>query len=257
MSWIRFLPVVLTGVAVFFLAGALRRPSGKAAQPGHPVAAPDFRSTAPDPRAREEFGRAMALLADPARTWLQTKVWIRSHVPELSYQGEGVYHKAPGKRTRLEVRTRGGSPAQQTTVLAVSDGKQRWYALRTPKGEDRDVSRHAPGDEAHEWFAGVEQCLHTMYAGVTWVALERGGDAAAVVGVWPASRREPLVPRGCRLYLRGEERWPARVEWWGPVTDGGADELLLEVEYREPVWDQALSAAACEKLFTLPGVNAQ
>jgi hypothetical protein len=46
------------------------------------------------------------------------------------------------------------------------------------------------------------------------------------------------LPRQCRLYLgkaNGSDVWPYRVEWLGPLTPGGADEIICALELREPV----------------------
>jgi hypothetical protein len=66
----------------------------------------------------------------------------------------------------------------------------------------------------------------------------------------PAGKPWPeVLPRAYRVTLQGKRRWPARVETWGPVIEGGPDQLLAEIEFRDPVFGQSLPAEKCGRLF--------
>jgi hypothetical protein len=271
MRWYRFLPYVLTGVAVFLLAGALRGPGLRlpaAAEPA-PAAPAGLGEARSDPEAAALVGRALARLEAPERAWLQTAVWLRSHLPGLSYQGEGVYLSAPGRRYRLEVRTRGeGGRAAGSTLLAVSDGHDRWQAGRTAAGDYRGVQRlplDAPPDPRLP-LCGPGALLRSLHEHLVWTRREAQGGDVVVMGAWhpylrdllaPAAEGWPAaLPRACRLWLSGPELWPARLEWWGPAEAGGADRLLAEMEFREPSWGRPLPEEECRRLFAFDPAGA-
>jgi hypothetical protein len=65
----------------------------------------------------------------------------------------------------------------------------------------------------------------------------------------PAELRSELQPRQANLYLDAETLWPHRVEWWGSAESGDPLVLLLQIEFRDPVLDRALSAEECRRIF--------
>ena len=69
----------------------------------------------------------------------------------------------------------------------------------------------------------------------------------------PADERWPDgLPRQCRLYLEAPTLWPHRVEWWGPLRANAGDALLLQMEFRDPIINQPLSAERCAREFGFP-----
>lgn len=262
----RFLPFFLTCAGVCLLAGALRNPVARS-RPSASRAPLDFgklRDAGPDPAARQAVEQALARLEEPGRQWLQAAVWLRSHVPGLSYEAKGVYLKAPGGRYRLEARTRRGRAAG-TSFVSVSDGRERWQATRAGAGGYREVRRLRAGEAAPagQFVAGADPLLRSLHAHLSWVRREGKGADVVVTGVWHAGLRDALappaspwpanLPRACRVALR--DGWPGRIEWWGPVAEGGEDRLLIELEFREPVWGSRLPEEECGRLFTFDGAD--
>ena len=263
MRPLRYVPFLAIGLGVCTLLGVLRSPSAKArpALPTPPAELRQLLEAASDPAARQAVEHALAGFADPGREWLQSAVWLRCHVSGLTYQGEGVYLKAPGGRYRLEARTR-RERAPGSTVLAVSDGLHRWQVTRA--GTDKLEVRHLKVGEGPAWqlLAGVDPLMRSLHAHLSWVRHETKGAEVEVTGVWQPELRARLtppelpwpanLPRACRVTLR--DGWPGRVEWWGPATAGGGDGLLIEVEYRDPVWGRQLGDEECARLFSFdPG----
>ena len=70
-----------------------------------------------------------------------------------------------------------------------------------------------------------------------------------------ASEPEPSgLPRQCHLYLDARTCWAQRVEWWGPTAGVGDDRLLVQMEFRNPVFNRPLPADVCARLFSFhPG----
>jgi hypothetical protein len=267
MRSFRFLPFFLTGAGVCLLARALsssvtKRPSQL---PQPPAELRRLCDAGPDAGAGDAVEQALARLGEPGRQWLQSAVWLRSHVPGLAYEGRGVYLKAPGGRYRLEARTRRGR-STDAVFLAVSDGRDRWQAMRNGSGGYRDVRRLRAGEAAPpgQMVAGADALLRSLHAHLKWVRRELKGRDVVVTGVWQPALREALappkspwpanLPRACRLALR--DGWPGRVEWWGPAAEGGEDRLLMELEFRDPVWGRRLSEEECDRLFAFdPGAG--
>jgi hypothetical protein len=260
MRWYRSLSLLLPVAGVVFLAGALRGPAPKAmAQP--PLAPQELAglgTEAADPVATSHVAEALAALQGPSREWLQAGVWVRSRLPELPYEAEGVYYRAPQRRFRLEVRVRHDAGRHgERTVVTGCDGLTTWQATRAPGG-DRDTCRQPEKDAGH--LRGPEALLRSFEHVIAWVRSAPEADGVTVTGIWhPAARRTlapadrpwpASLPRACRLTLRGRDRWPARIEWYGPTTDGGPDRLLVEMEFREPRCGRPLSDDECRRLFT-------
>ncbi len=261
----RFFPFLLIGVAIVLLVTALRNPlaARRASALAPPAELHRLVDAAPDPEAAAAFAQALARLGEPGREWLQAGIWLRSHVPGLEYEGQGCYWKAPGGRYRVEARTR-GERGTSAAYVAVSDGHDRWQATRAGSGGYRDVRRARAGGATPRGLlvAGVDPLLRSLQGQLEWVRREGDGADVVITGTWkPAVRRtlappdEPWpasLPRACRVALR--DGWPRRVEWWGPAAEGGEDRLLIEVEFRDPVWGRAWSEEECARLFAFdPG----
>jgi hypothetical protein len=57
--------------------------------------------------------------------------------------------------------------------------------------------------------------------------------------------------------LRGAELWPARIEWYGAPDSRGKMPLLVEMEYRNPVFNESLSEEQAQGLFRFEPGNAE
>lgn len=264
----RFIPFLLTGAGVLCLTGALRYPGWR---PGEPEAAPSAellraREAPPDAAAMDTLAQAVRDGTKADRAWVQSAVWLRFHHPEARYQAEGSYVQAPGKRYRLEVRTRrdSGNPNSSGGLVLVCDGRDHWQASRVGAGGYREVKRIrladlTDGPAAASLLRGPQALLESMQTHLIWVKRSLRGGRVELTGAWPVSSRAVLAPRGqpwpealprlCRLSLLADQPWPARVEWWGPVRADGPDRLLAEIEFRAPVFGQVLAEDECARLF--------
>jgi hypothetical protein len=289
----RYLPYALTVTGMVVLAIALRNPAARsvgAAENNEP--APDLAGLekAPaDPAAVRLMEQAVARLSGPGTGWLESGVWMKAQLPELSFEGEGRYVRAPAHRFRLEMEARlKGKSVPRTvhmnrcTILSVSDGRDFWTAYRIGSSGWRDVTRlrlskilEAPDSPTRlpqvrrEFLTGtamqgVELLLRSLRGQIDWVRREDQSGGICLTGRWSAGMLAVLVdprqpwpealPRFCRLTLSREQLWPGRLEWWGPRTDGGPDGLLAELEFRDPVFDRPLPPGECLGLFAFdPG----
>lgn len=66
-------------------------------------------------------------------------------------------------------------------------------------------------------------------------------------------RQYPFLnqPRSARVYLGRENLWPYRIEWLGPIKNGGSDELLTVLDFSEPVLAPK-PGTEMSTLFSLP-----
>ena len=253
----------------------------------HPWSAPTAPSAAtlplppnvPDPAAERTLDRAAAAMAPERVGCVETKLWQKVTLPGLSFEANGRYLMGPGRRFRLEMRTKQG--AVEATRLAVSDGTTWWEARRVGSGAGEGVTKldvarllaalDGLGEPARlraefsqgPRFGGMAPLLRNLRERMSWVKIEDVGQGGkprrrltgvwkpdpAADGAWPAG-----LPRQCRLELDAATLWPARVEWWGPAADGAPNTLLAQVEFRDPVARPALTPQQCAREFTFdPG----
>jgi hypothetical protein len=216
-------------------------------------------------------------------TWLEMAIWQKVHLPGCTYEADGSYLMAPDQRFRMEMHMHPGDG--EGTLLSVSDGRELWHAERSGQGAWENVTRvnlsevfsvmngpaHAQlRDEflKRPHFQGMTPLLSTLRGRLIWarseVVRQAGGERIHLVGVWPreearkyASPDQPwptALPRQCHLYLDARTYWPQRLEWWGPSTAGGVDRLLVQMEFRNPVFNRPLPAEKCARLFAFhPG----
>jgi hypothetical protein len=227
--------------------------------------------------------RAILGQREPRLSWLQASVWLRARLGDLAFIAEGRHLRAPGQRFRLDMHTHldetvAANPARpvEGQVLSVCDGRDLWSAQRVSGEAWTNVTRlrtaqlldgpaTAPPVLRNEFLGchalrGTELMLYNMQSHMEWVRREDAAEGVRLTGrwkdwaranllqgrqVWPA-----LVPRYCRLTLSGDRPWPARVEYWGPREEGGPDSLLVEMEFREPVFDRPLPEDECARLFS-------
>ena len=237
----------------------------------------------PDAAAEHTLDRAIAALAPERIGYIETKLWQKVTLPDLTYEAHGRYVMGPQRRFRLELHMKHDSGA--ATRLAVSDGAALWEAERIGPGDLTAVTKldlipvmaalEGKGTPAllraelldGPRFGGVVPLLRNLRGRMNWVNVEkvnqRGKQRLRLAGVWTPDyagyiRTEQGWPAGlpeqCQLDLDALTLWPDRIEWWGPVTDGAADTLLAAVEFRDPVAYTTLTAERCTKEFTFePG----
>jgi hypothetical protein len=198
---------------------------------------------------------------DPARvSWLETTVWQKAGFGDFTYEADGRYLTAPKGRFRLELTTRHGSSA--TTYLVIGDGKAIWEGTRFDGGSWQPLTRA----DLQPTFGGVLPMLHALRACMTWTSRETvrrqgriftklagalsdltAGALASSDRPWPKG-----LPHKARVYLDSETLWPHRVEWWGRRSLRSADALLVQMEFRDPRFNQPLSAERCTTEFSFP-----
>jgi hypothetical protein len=289
--WIyRSLLALAGGSCLVVLSAALTRTAASVAPATAgvtPLSEPSTVPPAPAPRADAAAERYMRLAVDAFQAervnWLEMAIWQKVQLPGCSYEADGSYLLAPGQRFRMEMHTHPGEG--EGTLLSVSDGHVLWQAERSDQGAWENVTRlnlaqvfsvmngpaHAQlRDEflRRPHFQGMTPLLLDLRGRLAWarseIVRQAGGDRIHLVGVWsseearqlcPADRPWPsALPRQCHLYLDAHTYWPQRLEWWGPSTTGGADRLLVQMEFRNPVFNHPLPVETCNRLFAFqPG----
>lgn len=264
MSLPRLLPLPLLVGSAFLLTGAVGARLAGSAPPASPPPSPAFGA---DPGAGQLLDEAAARIGPARVAWLETAVWQQVELQGLAYQAEGRYLAAPGRRTRLDLRTRLGDTEGEVRV--VSDGTALWQGSRIGGGDWEGVGKIGlpagpGGDGSHGWsFAGLSPLLQGLRTQMVWGRRElvrRGGrEYHKLTGTWAdAPKTTPRdgpwpegLPRQCRLYLDAETLWPARVEWWGPDPPREGECLLVQMEFRDPVLNRPLPAEQCIRGFAL------
>jgi hypothetical protein len=284
MRWYRFLPFVLTAVGGVLLTGALRGPGALEEKvPLGRIAPAGLAQVVPDAAATEVMTQAVRRLQPSSLGWLQAGVWLRARLPGVRYEGEGRYVLAPGQRFRLELQMRRtGGKRRTTTVLSVSDGRDLWLARDAGDGTWTDVQRLQVGailtgadspvrlpalrDQFLQGQAlrGLVPLMRSLQTDLRWLRREGGAGEEVLTGTWDPGLAAVLAPPGqpwpeglprvCRLVLRGPELWPARIEWYGSPDAAGQMPLLVEMEFRDPLFNQRLPEDQAAGLFAFdPG----
>ncbi|HZU38509.1 MAG TPA: hypothetical protein VFA18_21470 [Gemmataceae bacterium] len=248
-----------------------------------PCAVPPAPAPRPDVAAERCLDQSIEMFRAERVRWLEMAIWQKGQLPGFVYEADGSYHLAPGQRFRLEMHTH---PSEgESTMLSVSDGRELWRAERSGQGAWENVTRvnlsevfallNGPaGRQLREeflqrpHFQGMTPLLRNLRSRLVWARGEllrqSSGERIHLVGVW--SKEEALkhvapnqswliaLPRQCHLYLDAHSYWPERVEWWGPTTTGGPDRLLVQMEFRNPVFNRPLPPQTCNRLFSFhPG----
>jgi hypothetical protein len=275
MRHTRYLVVVLILTGVLVSAGAVP-------WRGSPALAP----AAIDPTAVLLLDRVLAAI-DPERiTSLETDIWQKVQLPDFEYEADGSYLMGSDQRYRMELHTHVGS--HTGTLLQVSDGECLWQATRSNPGAWTQVTcQHlhqvprpgtipvkpvtaaaAPGVFPIYGFTGVYPLLCNLRSRLAWTGQEKmvhnGEEHTLLTGRWlpqvaavlvPAEQPWPAgLPVECRLYLRTQDLWPARLEWWGSAGEGGPLEMLVCMEFRLPRLNVPLSEERCIREFSFdPG----
>ncbi|HTU93010.1 MAG TPA: hypothetical protein VMF69_23220 [Gemmataceae bacterium] len=289
--WIyRFLLALVGGSCLVILSAALTRTAASVAPSTAAVALTSETYTvspAPPPQADVAAERCLDQAIEAYKVdrvkWLEMAIWQKVQLPGFVFEADGSYHLAPGQRFRLEMHTH---PAEgEGAKLSVSDGRELWRAERSGQGAWENVTRvnlsevfalmNGPAgaqlrgeflERPH--FQGMTPLLRSLRGRLVWARSEllrqTGSGRIHLVGVW--SKEEALrqaapnqpwpssLPRQCHLYLDAQTYWLERVEWWGPNTPGGVDRLLVQMEFRDPVFNHPLPAETCARLFAFhPG----
>ncbi len=291
--WIyRSLLALVGGSCLVILSAALTRtaasvsPATAAAAPEPEIGTvPPAPPPQPDAAAEHCLDQAIELFKADRIRWLEATIWQKAQLPGFVYEADGSYRLAPGQRFRLEMHTH---PAEgEGTMLSVSDGRELWRAERSGQGAWENVTHlnlsevfaimdGPAGQRLREeflqrpHFQGMTPLLRRLRYQLVWTQGElirqNSGARIHLVGVWSkeeARKRVPpnqpwlvALPRQCHLYLDARTYWPQRVEWWGPHTSGGTDRLLVQMEFRNPVFNRPLSDETCARLFVFnPGTT--
>lgn len=289
--WIyRSFLALIGGACLVGVSAALTRTAASVA-PTLSVAGPPRQvpmvAAAPEPHPNAEAERclqqALDVFAVERITWLQMDIWQKIQLPECAYEAEGSYRLAPGQRFRLEMHPHAGEG--DGTLLSVSDGQTLWQAERPGTGAWENVTRlnlsavfalmNGPlGPQLRgeflqrPHFQGMTPLLINLRGRLVWAKCEHllraSGERLHLIGVWskdeaarqaPADRPWPsALPRQCHVYLDGRTYLPQRVEWWGPNATGGDDRLLMQMEFRNAVFNRPLPDEECRRLFAFqPG----
>jgi hypothetical protein len=288
--WIyRSILALAGGSCLVILSAALTRTVASVAPIPAAASSADELPSAPaplaDPAAERCLEQALDAFKPDRISWLETAIWQKVQLPGCEYQADGYYRLAPGQRFRLEIHTH---PAEgEGTIVSVSDGRELWHADRSGQGEWENV-KHTNLSEVfavmngpagsrlrdeflqQPHFQGMTPLLRNLRCSMVWARSERlrqnGGERIHLVGVWAKEvalkhtlpdRSWPIaLPRQCHLYLDGQTFWPQRVEWWGPTAAGGADRLLVQMEFRDPVFNHPMPEETCARLFVFqPGAS--
>jgi hypothetical protein len=276
--WNRLLPLAALIVAgLSGLTGAFPFPLS------HPAPTLALPPNVPDAAAGQTIERAVAAMAPERLGCLETKLWQKVTLPNLTYEARGRFLMGPQRRFRTELQTKQDNVV--TTRLTVGDGAMLWEANRLAGGDWERVTKvdlagviavldRTEKGEFLRWdflqgprFGGVAPLLTNLQKRLLWVKMDNvqhGGKARLrLTGVWKADfakyvaegRVWPVgLPEQCRLDLDPISLWPYRLEWWGPATEGAADTLLAQLEFRDPIIHTELSPERCAKEFTFnPG----
>jgi len=247
------LPAV--AAAILILSGALKH---KPVEGGQPAA---LASTAvSDPQA---------VAVSPERMrWLEATLWLQARCDEFTYQACGRLLMAPGDRLRFDLNVMVGKT--QGELRQVCDGRTLQRSTRVGKDQATVTRWTMPAHARTEFmqeqgFAGVAPLLRSLRRGLqnvqyrqqTW----KGQEVIVVSGNWPEdTTQSPGLPqefrpryqlRLCCLYLDARTRWPHRLEWWGSERPNQPNSLLVQTEFRDPVFNRELPPQRCAAEFTV------
>jgi len=274
---------LLAGGALVFV-GALGQQAPKSAPDAKSAAAPaaPAKPDPPkaDPAAVQAFDAALQQLEKNPLTWFETTLWQQMAVQGLVLQSQGIYLSGPDHRLRLDLVVHCGDTKGRMEVIC--DGTTFWESIqlgdKDPKVVQKvdwtkvkaalgqpDVAQFARDDFLQNMsFAGVAPLLQSLKQRLTFTKKEaakwQGHDVVKVTGVWnPDSMKQivppgqpgwpSLMPRQCVAYLDAKTGWPYRLEWWGPSPPQPADQLLLQMEFRDPKLNVAMSPERVAKVF--------
>lgn len=267
MWWNRFLANVLLPI---FAALAILS-SDTAGQQGAPLAKPakaDASSPKGDaPKADESATKTVTVAAemlDPQKLgWVEATLWQKVDTQGLSFTAAGRYLAGPDHRLRIDLDVSFGKTVGKMQVT--SDGATLWSVMQIAGGEP-DITRldlrqiktqlDSPGTspklreeffKAHS-FTGLAMLMQALGQQLVFTRQEpdrwMGKEALKLTGVWAPELVKQItnnpanwpafVPRTCRLFVDKQTLWPYRLEWLGPTGQDPDDNLLMQLEFRDP-----------------------
>ncbi|MCI0682333.1 MAG: hypothetical protein L0Y71_09530 [Gemmataceae bacterium] len=279
-KWI-FLTTPCLACLIFLAAGALSRPvRGPAATAQDSFRAQPLPLDQANPHADLDgasldgaglIDRLLASLRDVR--WLNVAIWQRWHDRSDAYESEARLALGPDQCARLTTTVY--SAAGTCRFLVVSDGRALAEVFERPGAPPHVVGTYLPasappalreqilrkrGCAGPQALVAALRDLHPAWRVQTGVwrerpvfRLEAALDAAQVAAhaqaPVPSAARPNLAAHSCRLYLDAVSLWPARLEWYRGVEPRPA-ELLLEMEFRDPELNRALTREECARLFS-------
>ena len=197
----------------------------------------------------------------PGAQWLSMSFWQKMTDGENSFEAEGRLMRGPKQLLRLDLELKSQKRVKLThacdgatlrQLVQVGDEQPVLYTYLLP-------GQNAPASSA-EREAFLEQhgiadflpLLRRLHEGLknpvqqagTW----QGVPALRIAGEWlpredtPKELRPPLRPRACHIYVDAQTRFPFRIEWWGSAKPGQTPALLLQMEFRDVVVNQAIAS---------------
>jgi hypothetical protein len=210
--------------------------------------------------------QALQALDPKQLAWVETTVWQKVTLRELTYQAEGRYLAGPGNRFRLTLRARVGDTESETWVAC--DGTmirqaERWDGGRWSLSKPMELAEALAAERADrsspdgfvraQLAGGLAALVRDLRQQLAWVRKERvrrnGRPFIKLTGIRPVGEAEDGRPRLARLYLDGETFWPHRLEWWGADPPRPGDVLLMQLELRDPVRNRPLPPDRCATEF--------
>jgi hypothetical protein len=205
--------------------------------------------------------------------WMQMTLWQRVRCEDCCYEAQGHYLAAPGNRLRLDLHVQVGQTKGELQIISSGSGlscasrvdPDAAPAVTHVDFEQKpDQPRQDPERILQEHGCPAVAPLLRMVCACLqdpcWkLGRWNGHEVVELAGVWRSAQTSPAgMPnleqaaqlRHCRVYLDARTLWPYRLEWWGPAPGQGRALPLVEVEYRDPVLNQALSAEVCAREFT-------
>lgn len=266
-KWI-FLGAPCLTCLTFLAAGALSRPARTSAAP---APEPFFAQPLPldqvtlldDLDGARLLARSLASFRDVR--WLNVTIWQRLHDADDAYESEARLTLGPDHCARMETTLQAGAGACK--FLVVSDGNTLAEVLRWPDEPARITSTYLPIAAAaalREQFLRKRGCvgpqallaelrdLKLRWRVECGVRCERSVirlEATLDAQEMDAAARVNAAARSCWLYLDGASLWPMRLEWYRGVQPLPT-QLLLEMEFRDPELNRALSREECARVFS-------
>ena len=260
-------------VVTVFLTGAWPGPLGEPPPSGEPAFVPQsvplddaIQTSGLD--GKQLLRKAADALSWRSTPWLKTKIRHTSTGAKVISVVEGFLQRGPNHCVRLEWNL--ADAERFGTLTLVSDGKVIAEA-RQISNEAADVVVERLVEESPDEPAPAgdvkEETLDRKGAGGPGALLRRlqqtmrdaktrtgmlGDKAVIRIAGEMNPGAAPVAPApidGCQVYLDARTLWPWRVEW---LTARGpkAPREVMRVEFLEPEIAQALSDAACIRMFS-------
>lgn len=215
---------------------------------------------APQAMLKEFFKRH-----DPnALEWSNVNIWQRMGLEGFTFESDSQLTMGPGQCARLEMKLQ--TPLGTSKYLVVSDGKSLAKAMSSGNGKPEVVTMQLPPPD--QSAARVKE-LTDQGCGGPWLLVQRVEPFLSKLSVQQSRGKgektfkitgetlsqmaglplPPGTPVRCHLYLEEKTYWLRRVEW---VTGGKVEELVVEMEFRNPMMNQPMNEEECIRQFSFP-----